>query len=251
MDRSTSGNSSPTERSSSLVHLAFPTHEINFFNPPKSNPNGNLNGKLILGASLEEEQPELEIPNNRKWHDNLPSPWAISSILILLLANVVSGTIVFFQNHQEITLNASANPSTQEPSSIGGPNLAAAEFIDLNLSTLSTISNSAVTSTESSQKLDPARVSVTANPLLSLNGENEQIPNSSGQIQTNYYYVFTEYSGDRSLALAKQKVSNVSLINFPQGVFIYLGAFQQKAYAQQFVAQLKKEGIDAYVYPLD
>jgi len=250
MDRSTSGNSSPIQRSSSLVHLPFPTHEINFFNPPKSNPNGNLNGKLILDALLEEKQPELEIPNHRKWHDSLLSPWAISSILIVLLANVVSGTIVFFQNHQKITLNASTNPSTQESSSIGGPNLAAAEFIDLNLSTLSTISNSAVTSTDSSEKLDPAQVSVTPNPL-SLHGENKQIPDSLGQIQTNYYYVFTEYSGDRSLALAKRKVSNVSLINFPQGVFIYLGAFQQKTYAQQFVAQLKKEGIDAYVYPLD
>jgi hypothetical protein len=247
MDRSTSSNSSPIEPSSSLVHLPFPTHEINFFNPPKSNPNGNLNGKLILDALLEEKQPELEIPNHRKWHDSLLSPWAISSILIVLLANVVSGTIVFFQNHQKITLNASSNPSIHESSSIGGPNLAAAEFIDLNLSTLSTISNPAVTSTKSSRKLD----SVPSNPLLSLNGQNKQIPNSLEQIQTNYYYVFTEYSGDRSLALAKQKVSNVSLINFPQGVFIYLGAFQQKTYAQQFVAQLKKEGIDAYVYPLD
>ncbi len=249
MNRSTSSNSSPTEPNSSLVHLPFPTHEINFFNPPKSNPNGNLNGKLTLGALLEEQKTELEIPDNQR-HDSLINSWVISSILIVLLANVVSGTIIFFENHQKSTLNASSNPSTRESASIGGPNLAAAEFIDLNLSTLSTISNPAPTSTKSSQKLDSERVPVTPNPL-SLNGENKQIPDFSGQIQTSYYYVFTEYSGDRSLALAKEKVSNVSLINFPQGVFIYLGAFEQKAYAQQFVAQLKKEGIDAYVYPLD
>lgn len=244
MDRSTCGNSSPTKRSSSLVHLPFPTHEINFFNPPKSNPNGNLSGKLIFDALLEEEQPELEKLNNRK-HYNLLNPWIISSILIVLLGNVVAGAIIFFQNHQKIAFNTSANSFVKESPSVGGPNLAAAEFIDLNLSTLSTIANPTVSSTKSSQKLD----SVSSNPLLSLN--NEQIPESLKEIQTDYYYVFTEYSGDRSLALAKQKVSNVSLINFPQGVFIYLGAFPQKTHAQQFVAQLKKEGIDAYVYPLD
>jgi hypothetical protein len=246
MDRSTSGNLSPTKQSSSLVHLPFPTHEINFFNPPKSNPNGNLNGKLTLSVLLAEEQPELETLNNHKGHHNLLSPWAISSILIVLLANVISGTIIFFQNQQKIAVNVSDNSSSQDFSSIGGPNLAAAEFINLDLNTLSTISDPALIANKSSQKSDSV-----SNPLLSLKEDNQQTPKSLGQLETNYYYVFTEYSGDRSLALAKQKVNNVSLINFPQGVFIYLGAFPQKTHAQQFVAQLNKEGINAYVYPLD
>ncbi|MEL6461355.1 MAG: hypothetical protein AAFQ91_24515, partial [Cyanobacteria bacterium J06621_15] len=64
-----------------------------------------------------------------------------------------------------------------------------------------------------------------------------------------YHYVLTEYSGDRSLALARQKASQVSLVNFPQGVFIYLGAFKEREQAEQFIVQLKQENFAAQIYP--
>jgi hypothetical protein len=70
-------------------------------------------------------------------------------------------------------------------------------------------------------------------------------------IDPQYYYLLTEYHGDSSLALAKQKVEQVSLVNLPQGIFIYLGAYKDRAQAEQFVAHLKQENLAAHIYPSD
>jgi hypothetical protein len=248
MNRPTSRNSSQSQStSSSLIHLPFPAHEVNLFNPPKSNPNGNLNSSLSLNATLEEElelesQEQLTEPTfNQPWWNSFFTPWGISAILIVLLANVVSGTIILLQRHWQTnsTSTTSDTQSSEQILPISGPNLAASEFIELNLNTLSTIPYSNSTSSSKKNKSAEPLPEPSTIPPIAL----------SNQMGTDYYYVLTEYTGDRSLELARQQVKNVSLINFPQGLFIYLGAFSEETYAEQFVAQLKKQGIDAYLYP--
>jgi len=70
-------------------------------------------------------------------------------------------------------------------------------------------------------------------------------------INSPYYYILTEYTGDRSLALARQKVKQVSLVNLTSGVFIYLGAFTDKEQAEEFIAFLQQENLTAQIYPFN
>ena len=231
-------SNSLSEKKSSLIHQPFPEHEINLFNPPKKNPNGYLSpAKLYLDGILEEQLSPT--PEKNQGRNLLLNPWAISSMIIVLVANLVSATFVLL--HRQEVIKA-AKPLSSEQLSTGA-NLAAKEFIELNLSTLSTISPP-----EPETKESEATKSITeehegyiptyaAHPLLS-NSED-------------YYYILTEYAGDRSLELAKAQVQQVSLVNFPQGIFIYLGAFEQKSQAEEFVASLKEEGMYAYIYPFD
>ena len=232
-------SNSLSESKSSLVHQPFPDHEVNLFNPPKKNPNGYLSPARLYLNSILEEQPTLSSADKIKGKNFLQSPWAISSIVIVLLANLVSGAFVFF-HHQEAMKAAKANSSQQLAT---GPNLAAQEFIDLNLSTLSTIS-SAEPKTEELESVKSITdnhagyiPTYAAHPLLFKNKK--------------YHYILTEYAGDRSLELAKAQVKQVSLVNFPQGIFIYMGAFEQKSQAEKFVASLREEGLFAYIYPFE
>ena len=70
-------------------------------------------------------------------------------------------------------------------------------------------------------------------------------------VNSPYFYILSEYTGDRSLVLAQQKVKQVSLVNFPEGVFIYLGAFTSREQANKFISQLKTEEFIAHVYPFN
>lgn len=224
---------------SSIVHKPFSTGKINIFNPPRSNPNGeHLPAKLIVNAVLEKpepipEKPEIPEKTPKNWFNNLLNPWTISAIAILLSANFISGWFIWQRSPK---FQAAVNP-VPEPATIGNSNLAQREFIPLNLSTLSTIKTAIDTAqdVEESEKITP---DAPIHPAF--------MPSS---FNSKYHYVLTEYTGDRSLKLARQKVSSVSLVNFPQGVFIYLGAFSEKTQANAFINQLKQEGIDAYVYP--
>ena len=248
---------------STIVHKPFSTGKINIFNPPRSNPNGQqAASKLVLNAVL--EKPETEnieaidyIPeksdaadrtNNRStdavshgWRSNLGNFWSISAIAIFLAINFVSSAIIFHKSQQ-----TNAKTNTKELfSQVGHGDLNSQEFIPLNLSTLSTISTKkdVVEISEKTEKIAP---DAPIHPgLTSLDSTNLL----TGQSQ--YHYVLTEYTGERSLKSAKEKVDRISLVNFPQGVFIYLGAFTQKKQATAFIEQLKTEGLDAYLYPFD
>ena len=231
------------EKKSSLVHQPFPEHEINLFNPPRKNPNGYLSpARLYLDSILEEELTPI-ITNSSagksKVQKILQSPWTISSLAILLTANLVSGAFVLL--HRQDAIQAAKAKSSEKV--LTGPNLAAKEFIELNLSTLSTISSQKPTIKKPEVKKSITEThtgyipTYAAHPLLSSS--------------KNYYYILTDYAGDRSLELAKAQVKQVSLVNLPQGIFIYLGAFEQKSQAEKFVTSLREEGMYAYVYPFD
>ncbi|MEM7756729.1 MAG: hypothetical protein AAF298_01160, partial [Cyanobacteria bacterium P01_A01_bin.40] len=120
-------------------------------------------------------------------------------------------------------------------------NLDSAEFVPLNLSTLSILDTSEDTVSGKATILEP--ISPALAPI------NNTMALSA--INSPYYYVLSEYTGDHSLALARQKVKQVSLVNFPQGVFIYLGAFTEREQAEKFVLQLKQENFTAQIYPFN
>lgn len=232
-------SNSLSEKNSSLIHQPFPEHEINLFNPPKRNPNGyGSPARLYLDGVLAEPL-TLSPKESTKGQNILLSPWVISSVIIVLLANLVSGMFVWL--HSQDAMKVAKAFYSQQLST--EPNLAAKEFIELNLSTLSTISSQEPKKdqSESTKSIIESHAgyipTYAAHPLL---------PSSK-----NYHYIITEYAGDRSLELAKTQVKQVSLVNFPQGIFIYMGAFEKRSQAEEFVASLNKEGIYAYVYPFN
>ena len=225
---------------SSIVHKPFDTGKINIFHPHKGKPNGKMiPAKLMQNATLEESDslerllPTSQLPS---WLSLFLNPWSIGAIAILLLANIASGILIW----QNSTSVVSSNDLKEEQISVGDYDLAAQEFVPLNLNTLSTLpssltNNNPPESTKLQVEIPPALLPLDVNNLNSLNPQ--------------YHYILTEYQGDRSLELARQQVDNISLVHFPQGIFIYLGAFTEKTAATNFISQLQATGIKAYIYP--
>lgn len=250
MSYRTSSNSSKKpatnkQVSSSIVHKPFDTGTINIFNPPRSNPNGeSLSSKLVLNAALEKPAPPAELNAQldsttveKRWLDQILTPWGISAIALLLLANVISGVMIW-RNPQRLvsTAELNNNSSNKTLAVVGGSNLAQQEFVSLNLNNLSTISSE--NSINSTQTLIKPEIAASSSIPLA-------------QINPKYYYIVSEYTGDRSLKSARKQVKSVSLVNFPQGVFVYLGAFTEENAANDFVTKLKQTGVEAFIYPLD
>ena len=241
-NKSTSSN---PKVSSSIVHKPFSTGKINIFHPPKSSPNGEMMpSKLVVNATLEasEESEKLPTtPQSQNWLNLFLNPWSISAIAVLLLANIFSGILIWHNS-----LNTSSQDALESSQiDVGNYDLAAQEFIPLNLNTLSTLSSSTSILTDDEAESEAIQAEIPP-ALLPLN-----IHNSFTSIDNEYHYILTEYTGDRSLELVKHKVNSISLVNLPQGVFIYMGAFTQKSAAVEFLAKLKAVGINAYIYPLD
>lgn len=230
-----------------LVHKPFATGTINFFKPhrDKSNRSDEESSapKLFLNAQLEDlEKPKTKPPSKSesakseyraRWSDSLFTPWGYVAIAMLLLTNLVSGTMIWHKTR-------TGSQSIPVVSNTGKVDLASDEFVPLNLSTLSAIETTEDIIEESEIIATPISPALAPLNNLALSSTNSE-----------YYYILTEYTGDRSLSLARQKVGQVSLVNFPQGVFIYLGAFTNKEQADQFVFQLKQENFTAQIYPFD
>ena len=227
----TKKSSSNPKLKSSIVHKPFSTGTVNFFHPyrQKSNSQLSIDEPLNTELDLKATQSTLEEPvySDRYWLDSLINPWSITAIAIIFLANLVSGAVIW-RNYR---LSAVVEESEPFSSSV---DLTAAEFVPINLSTLSMLDTVEDTITE--PKLTP--IAPSKAPLDNL-------------ATSEYYYVLTEYAGDRSLALSRQKVKQIALVNLPQGMFIYLGAFTTKEQADRFVAQLSQENLTARLYPFD
>lgn len=235
---------------SSIIHKPFATGTLNFFKPHKGSGNQeskSSKSKLFLNAELESElsatelatiseselEPEEIKYRDRNWLDSLLSPWGISAIAILISANLISAGVIWRTSHADMEV------STEQPI-IGQANLASQEFMPLNLSTLSQIKSKPGLSIDETA-IKP--ISPTLAPL------NDAVSLSSGS--TTHHYILAEYVGEQSLSLARQKVDQVSLVNLPQGVFIYLGAFTDREQAQQFVSQLAATNLPTRIYPFD
>ncbi|MEM7592423.1 MAG: hypothetical protein AAF383_13025 [Cyanobacteria bacterium P01_A01_bin.83] len=235
---------------SSLVHKPFATGTINIFNPyrHKSNQASNQPNQhqLFLNAQLEDstESTNQSIPEpepteftyqEQNWVKAVYNPWSISAIAIILLANLISGAVIW-RNYRL----ANSQQNIKPLAIVGSANLTTAEFIPLNLSTLSLLDTAEDTVQKATviEPISPALAPINDTAALS-------------SINSPYYYILREYTGDRDLALARQKVKQVSLVNFPQGVFIYLGAFTEREQAEQFISDLKQENFAAQIYPFD
>ncbi|HEY9816882.1 MAG TPA: SPOR domain-containing protein [Candidatus Obscuribacterales bacterium] len=66
---------------------------------------------------------------------------------------------------------------------------------------------------------------------------------------SNYYYVVTDYSGDRSLDDARQAVEDAYVRNFPDaGAQVQFGAFSDPERAEALLNELADQGIPAEIY---
>ncbi len=257
-------SSSEQKKQSTIVHKPFLTGQINIFNPPKANPNGRLASAKLLTKDRKKQsnnflrQPtNKQIENNRDlWEsDEIPSESSYFSltkisfiaIAIIIVANIVSAIVIL--NHKQKT-QLSDEVLIEQPNSsqVGNIDLSSKEFIDLKASSLSNIPNPTAsqdsffeTTDETTETILPLAIP----PLNMAQGLNL----TRNPLVNQYYYIISEYTGDRSLAQAKAKVPNVSLITLPEGVFIYMGAFGHREPAQQYLEQLRKEGFYAHIYP--
>ncbi|PSB10387.1 hypothetical protein C7B62_09665 [Pleurocapsa sp. CCALA 161] len=238
-DRSQESKSN-SQLKSSIVHKPFATGTINIFNPyrTKGSPTKDqLAGpKLYLDAQLESERLATYESAQVKyqpshWLDRLLNPWSISAIAIVVLANLISGAVIWRNSH----LRAGVK-SVEAVATLGSANIASEEFMPLNLSTLSRLKMP-------ESEIEPVVAPIS--PALA------PINLTLSTIAERYYYILTEYNGDSSLTLAKQKVEQISLVNLPQGVYIYLGAYKDLAQAEQFITHLKQENFVAHIYPPD
>jgi hypothetical protein len=239
---------------SSIVHKPFATGTINIFNPYRTKGNkadGQLTTPILhLDAQLEKSEQfapfldteldltayELnEVKNDQShWLDWLFSPWSVSAIAVIFLANLISGAVIW-RNYRSLANIETNSKSVQPVATLGSANIATEEFIPLDLSTLSRLKT--VVDVETSLVNPPIP------PALA------PINLAQSTVEPQYYYILTEYTGNSSLAVARQKVKQVSLVNFPQGVFIYLGAYQDQEQADEFVAHLQQDNFMAHVYP--
>ncbi len=238
-DRSQESKSN-SQLKSSIVHKPFATGTINIFNPyrTKGSPIKDQLAapKLYLDAQLESERLATYESAQVKyqpshWLDRLLNPWSISAIAIVVLANLISGAVIWRNSH----LRAGVKP-VKAVATLGSANIASEEFMPLNLSTLSRLKMP-------ESEIEPVVAPIS--PALA------PINLTLSTIVERYYYILTEYHGDSSLTLAKQKVEQISLVNLPQGVYIYLGAYKDLAQAEQFIAHLKQENFVAHIYPPD
>ena len=236
---------------SSIIHKPFATGTINIFNPHRSQGKKDSQAqsqlatapKLYLNAQLEKSdrlatlsvtdyKPEEVEYHDFDWYDRLLNSWSISAIAIIFLANLISGAVIW-RNYR---LAATIEPA-QTVDTLGSANLASKEFIPLNLSTLS--------------RLQTAKDESEATLIEPIAPALAPINLAQSTINPEYRYVLTEYAGDASLALARQQVKQVSLVNLPQGVFIYLGAYKDRDLADRFVKHLEQQNFAAQIYPFD
>ena len=243
--------SASSKAKSSLVHKPFATGTINIFNPHRSKSQSKPNSaKLLINAELERdlEQSKAEFKSElnpepdeieyreQNWLDSLMSFWGISAIAVLVTVNLVSAGYIWRNSRNPVLEETKPSAAT-----IGNRNLVEREFVPLDLGTLGTIQTTPEPADEST--LDLAPIAPALAPLDNIA--------SLTSFNTPYHYILTEYTGEESLFLAQQKAPQVSLVNFPQGVLIYMGAFKNREDADTFVTRLKQDNFSATVYPLD
>lgn len=214
---------------SSIVHKPFATGTVNIFNPHRQKSQERAiasNFDAELAATSESTPAE-----SNNWYDVLLNPWSICAIAVILSANLISGAVIWRSYH------STAKTEVQPELALGSADLTADEFVPLNLSTLSILK----TTEDVAEALAITPIAPALAPLNT----------TESALNPEYYYVLSQYSGDRSLAIARQKVPQVSLVNFPEGVFIYLGAFREREQADEFISQLAAENFTAQIYPFD
>ena len=236
--------------------------------------------EALLRSLTEEQEQKTNQDKNKNTSDGLLSPLGIGSMLLLLLASLTLGYVMFnpksfsqfsfnglFQRQpgnrgvgESSIPNQPQTPISPIPKY---PNLAAKEFPEVNnpndivgltpkpKATPITIrtpktSSVAVTPTQSVQQSTPKppkpKVTPTPQPSPTVSPVSLTYiqPSSDG-----FYHVVTDNQGNNALTKAKAVVGDAYLSD--DRTIIYLGAVKTKARAQQLLKQLRAKGINARV----
>jgi hypothetical protein len=260
-----------------LVHQT--DHDLKTTNRPISPPDDYLESSVRLLQSLANNDrlgdPERILLNPVK------TPWGISSLLMLCLGCILLGSAFIPQSIwakvpwvKNLVITDSNIPiSPPEKPQIS--RVKESDFFNLNLNNLSTLkvkTNDKPAIKPEEKEAPPLETVIENKPQPTPNQDlatailspvlNQVTPQrspeadtfnatssiSSAQLNNNYYYVFSEYKGDQTLATAKQVIKDAYLVQFPTGKRIQFGAFVNQNDAKNLVDRLKLRGISASVY---
>ncbi len=136
-----------------------------------------------------------------------------------------------------------------------GPDLSASEFIHLDLENLSTLNmpQTMPQSAANPQSLPVAPSSGTVLPPIASDGQSATSP-ATTEIQAAAvptgltYYVTVPFSTEQDLFEIRKSVDAAFVRQFADGNRVQLAAFNNPESAQQFIADIKAQGISAQVY---
>ena len=269
--------------SSSIVPTKTPTPEnqtlLSTNDPPKQ-PNDYLESSEALLRSLTAESPQTQTPNSPKSRDSVLSPLGIGSMLLLLLASLTLGYVIFNPkslpklNFSNLP-NNNSSPTAENTEVIENnfqptiepkitpiakyPNLASQEFrevrdpkdvVDLTpkvkptpqIIPTSLAIQPSITPISPLPTLSPLpTVLNTFTPLPKPTATSSPLPEDVKPSANGYYYVITDNQGDKALTAAKQVVPDAYLS--PNKKFIYLGALKTKDEIKRRLQELEAKGI--------
>jgi hypothetical protein len=269
----------PSEENASIVPTAVKsdqTENIPSDDTPKQ-PDDYLESSEALLRSLTEEQPPKRKPSNS---DNLLSPLGIGSMLLLLLASLTLGYVLF--NPKSLSLlgfggksvpnsppkvsttniknTEKAKPETPATPIPKYPNLATDEFPEVN------DPNDVVGLKPKAKPTpipipSPVAVIIPANPPIAIAPIQKAQPLPTPKVTTlpkpekplsevkpsadGFYHLVIENQGDRTFASAREVIPDAYLSS--DGKFIYLGALKTKEQVKQQMQLLQAKGIKARV----
>ncbi|NRB08291.1 MAG: hypothetical protein HRU34_14685 [Richelia sp.] len=284
-DKKTTGaarqNQSAPSLSSSIVSTGVKSDgdtNVTHTNNHSPEPEDYLESSEVLLRSLTEEQKQKKNQyKKKKTSDGLLSPVGSGSILLLLLASLTLGYVIF--NPKSLPLFSLNGLFQRQPGNKGVgelsipnqpqtpispipkyPNLAAKEFPEVNSPNDIvglTPKSKATPITPTSPKTSPLAASPIQpvqqlTPKPQVNSTPQPSPTAS-QIplrdikpsSDGFYHVVTNNQGNNTLTKAKAVVGDAYLSN--DRTIIYLGALKTKARAQELLKQLRAQGINARV----
>ncbi|MBW4478105.1 MAG: hypothetical protein KME54_14865 [Tolypothrix brevis GSE-NOS-MK-07-07A] len=238
-------------------------------------PDDYLESSEALLRSLTEEQPQKRKPSNS---DSLLSPLGIGSMLLLLVASLTLGYVLFNPKTLSVfgfgTKSVPNSPPTASTTNIKNtekvkpetpttpipkyPNLARDEFPEVNdpndVVTLKPKPKPTPTALPS-----PVAAPISANPPLAPIQQAQPLPTPKAAISPKpekplsevkpsgdgFYHIVTDNEGDRTFASARQVIPDAYLS--PDGKLIYLGALKTKEQVKQQMQLLQAKGIKARV----
>jgi|GEM_PF-6498313 len=231
--------------------------------------NNNPEVSKIAEAELENEaenqkKTKFTQPNTRDFEQEKISIWGISSIVLIL---ITSGVILSYTGLLKVwTQPAGVEEKKQSEAQENGQSKIELGKVS-NLEPSSGVSIDIPVETPSPPQPEPKNTTETTEvgqgntglvkvllppSLRTLPNVNEEvakrIPEEIPTQADKYYYVLTEYTGDRSLEQAQRVVSNAYIGKFPQGIRIHLGAFAEIEQANTLIEEVKQQGIVAFLY---
>ncbi len=271
---------SSTNSSSSIVHTVVDAdHNQTSAHDHPSLPDDYLESSEALLRSLTDEKQSTEEPSHSR--DHLLSPLGIGSMLLLLVASLTLGYVVFNPSSQgwfgfnlgrlfstdsspnsgenAVKVGSNTQPQAEVTLIPKYPNLAAKEFPEVRnptdvvglqpkvQPTPTPIITPDVQSLPQLQPLPPVDVPSTST-TETLSEETTTPPKAKAELKPaadGFYYLVADNQGDRALSNAQKVVPDAYLS--PKQTLIYLAAIKTPEAAQQRLQELQSQGIKARI----